>query len=138
MSSRRVVVTGMGALTPIGNNLDSYWNGLISGTSGCANITHFDASNFKTKFACELKGFDPANYFERKEYRRYDRFSQYALDAASEAINKSKIIESSLNNDRIGVIWGAGIGGLETFQNEVLNFSDGDGTPRFNPFMIPI
>jgi len=137
MSSRRVVVTGMGALTPIGNNLDSYWNGLISGTSGCANITHFDASNFKTKFACELKGFDPANYFERKEYRRYDRFSQYALVAASEAIKKSKIIESSLNNDRIGVIWGAGIGGLETFQNEVLNFSDGDGTPRFNPFMIP-
>ena len=137
MSSRRVVVTGMGALTPIGNNLNSYWNGLINGTSGSASITQFDASNFKTKFACELKGFDPADHFERKEYRRYDKFSQYGLVAASEAINDSKIVESSLNNDRIGVIWGAGIGGLETFQNEVLNFSDGDGTPRFNPFMIP-
>ena len=137
MSSRRVVVTGMGALTPIGNNLNSYWNGLISGTSGCASITQFDASNFKTKFACELKGFDPADHFERKEYRRYDKFSQYGIVAASEAIDDSKIIESNLNHDRIGVIWGAGIGGLETFQNEVLNFSDGDGTPRFNPFMIP-
>ena len=137
MTSRRVVVTGMGALTPIGNDLESYWNGLISGTSGCANITHFDASNFKTKFACELKGFDPADHFEKKEYRRYDRFSQYGIVAANEAINDSKLIESSPNYDRIGVIWGAGIGGLETFQNEVLNFADGDGTPRFNPFFIP-
>ncbi len=137
MTSRRVVVTGMGALTPIGSDLESYWNGLISGTSGCANITHFDASNFKTKFACELKGFDPADHFEKKEYRRYDRFSQYGIVAASEAINDSKLIDSSPNYDRIGVIWGAGIGGLETFQNEVLNFADGDGTPRFNPFFIP-
>ncbi len=137
MTSRRVVVTGMGALTPIGNDLESYWNGLISGTSGCSNITHFDASNFKTKFACELKGFDPADHFEKKEYRRYDRFSQYGIVAASEAINDAKLTESSPNYDRIGVIWGAGIGGLETFQNEVLNFADGDGTPRFNPFFIP-
>ena len=137
MTSRRVVVTGMGALTPIGNDLESYWNGLISGTSGCANITHFDATNFKTKFACELKGFDPADHFEKKEFRRYDRFSQYGIVAASEAINDSKLIESGPNYDRIGVIWGAGIGGLETFQNEVLNFADGDGTPRFNPFFIP-
>ena len=137
MTSRRVVVTGMGALTPIGNDLESYWNGRISGTSGCANITHFDATNFKTKFACELKGFDPADHFEKKEYRRYDRFSQYGIVAASEAINDSKLIDSSPNYDRIGVIWGAGIGGLETFQNEVLNFADGDGTPRFNPFFIP-
>mgnify|MGYP001176215942 FL=1 len=137
MTSRRVVVTGMGALTPIGNDLESYWNGLISGTSGCANITHFDASNFKTKFACELKGFDPADHFEKKEFRRYDRFSQYGIVAANEAINDSKLIDSSPNYDRIGVIWGAGIGGLETFQNEVLNFADGDGTPRFNPFFIP-
>ena len=137
MTSRRVVVTGMGALTPIGNDLESYWNGLISGTSGCASITHFDASNFKTKFACELKGFDPADHFEKKEFRRYDRFSQYGIVAASEAINDSKLIDSSPNYDRIGVIWGAGIGGLETFQNEVLNFADGDGTPRFNPFFIP-
>ena len=137
MTSRRVVVTGMGALTPIGNDLESYWNGLISGTSGSANITHFDASNFKTKFACELKGFDPADHFEKKEFRRYDRFSQYGIVAASEAIDDSKLIDSSPNYDRIGVIWGAGIGGLETFQNEVLNFADGDGTPRFNPFFIP-
>jgi len=137
MTSRRVVVTGMGALTPIGNDLDSYWNGLISGTSGCANITHFDTSNFKTKFACELKGFNPEDHFEKKEYRRYDRFSQYGIVAAKEAIDDSKLIESSPNYDRIGVIWGAGIGGLETFQNEVLNFADGDGTPRFNPFFIP-
>ena len=137
MTSRRVVVTGMGALTPIGNDLESYWNGLISGTSGCANITHFDATNFKTKFACELKGFDPADHFEKKEYRRYDRFSQYGIVAANEAIKDSKLVESSPNYDRIGVIWGAGIGGLETFQNEVLNFADGDGTPRFNPFFIP-
>ena len=100
MSSRRVVVTGMGALTPIGNNLNSYWNGLINGTSGCASITQFDASNFKTKFACELKGFDPADHFERKEYRRYDKFSQYGIVAASEAIDDSKIIDSSekINN----------------------------------------
>ena len=137
MTSRRVVVTGMGALTPIGNDLESYWNGLISGTSGCANITYFDASKFKTKFACEIKGFDPADHFEKKEFRRYDRFSQYGIVAASEAINDSKLIDSSPNYDRIGVIWGAGIGGLETFQNEVLNFADGDGTPRFNPFFIP-
>lgn len=137
MTSRRVVVTGMGALTPIGNDLDSYWNGLISGASGCANITYFDTSHFKTKFACELKGFDPADYFEKKEYRRYDRFSQYGIVAANEAISDSKLIKSSPNYDRIGVIWGAGIGGLETFQNEVLNFADGDGTPRFNPFFIP-
>ena len=137
MTSRRVVVTGMGALTPIGNDLDSYWNGLISGTSGCANITRFDASNFKTKFACELKGFNPEDHFEKKEYRRYDRFSQYGIVAANEAIGNSRLIDSSPNYDRIGVIWGAGIGGLETFQNEVLNFADGDGTPRFNPFFIP-
>lgn len=137
MTSRRVVVTGMGALTPIGNDLNSYWNGLISGTSGCSNITYFDASNFKTKFACEVKGFDPADHFEKKEFRRYDRFSQYGIVAASEAIKDSSLMESSPNFDRIGVIWGAGIGGLETFQNEVLNFADGDGTPRFNPFFIP-
>lgn len=137
MTSRRVVVTGMGALTPIGNDLNSYWNGLLSGTSGCSNITYFDTSNFKTKFACEVKGFDPADHFEKKEFRRYDRFSQYGIVAASEAIKDSSLMESSPNFDRIGVIWGAGIGGLETFQNEVLNFADGDGTPRFNPFFIP-
>ena len=137
MTLRRVVVTGMGALTPIGNDLDSYWNGLISGTSGCSEITHFDASEFKTKFACELKGFDPANHFEKKEFRRYDRFTQYGIVAASESVKDSRLLESNPNLDRIGVIWGSGIGGLETFQNEVLSFSEGNGTPRFNPFMIP-
>ena len=137
MTLRRVVVTGMGALTPIGNDLNSYWNGLISGTNGCAEITHFDASEFKTKFACELKGFDPANHFEKKEFRRYDRFTQYGIVAASESVKDSRLLESNPNFDRIGVIWGSGIGGLETFQNEVLNFSEGNGTPRFNPFMIP-
>ena len=137
MTLRRVVVTGMGALTPIGNDLNSYWNGLISGTNGCAEITHFDASEFKTKFACELKGFDPANHFEKKEFRRYDRFTQYGIVAASESVKDSRLLESNPNLDRVGVIWGSGIGGLETFQNEVLNFSEGNGTPRFNPFMIP-
>jgi 3-oxoacyl-[acyl-carrier-protein] synthase II len=137
MTLRRVVVTGMGALTPIGNDLDSYWNGLISGTNGCAEITHFDASEFKTKFACQLKGFDPANHFEKKEFRRYDRFTQYGIVAASESVKDSRLLESNPNLDRVGVIWGSGIGGLETFQNEVLNFSEGNGTPRFNPFMIP-
>ena len=137
MTLRRVVVTGMGALTPIGNDLNSYWNGLISGSSGCANITHFDASEFKTKFACELKGFDPADHFEKKEFRRYDRFTQYGIVAASESVKDSRLLESNPNLDRVGVIWGSGIGGLETFQNEVLNFSEGNGTPRFNPFMIP-
>ena len=137
MTLRRVVVTGMGALTPIGNDLNSYWNGLISGSSGCADITHFDASEFKTKFACELKGFNPADHFEKKEFRRYDRFTQYGIVAASESVKDSRLLESNPNFDRIGVIWGSGIGGLETFQNEVLNFSEGNGTPRFNPFMIP-
>ena len=137
MTLRRVVVTGMGALTPIGNDLNSYWNGLISGTNGCAEITHFDASEFKTKFACELKGFDPANHFEKKEFRRYDRFTQYGIVAASESVKDSRLLESNPNLDRVGVIWGSGIGGLETFQNEVLSFSEGNGTPRFNPFMIP-
>ena len=137
MNLRRVVVTGMGALTPIGNTLPQFWDGLISGTAGANNITHFDASKFKTKFACEIKGYDPLNFFDKKEVRRYDKFAQYALVVAKEAIEDAKLIESKVNNDRVGVIWGAGIGGLETFQNEVLNFAEGDGTPRFNPFFIP-
>ena len=137
MNLRRVVVTGMGALTPIGNTLHQFWDGLISGTSGSNNITHFDASKFKTKFACELKGYEPLDFFEKKEVRRYDKFAQYALVVAKEAIEDSQLIESKVNNDRVGVIWGAGIGGLETFQNEVLNFAEGDGTPRYNPFFIP-
>ncbi len=137
MNPKRVVVTGMGALTPIGNTLHQYWDGLISGTSGSANITYFDTTKFKTKFACEVKGYDPLDFFEKKEVRRYDKFTQYALVVAKEAVEDAKLIESKVNNDRVGVIWGAGIGGLETFQNEVLNFAEGDGTPRYNPFFIP-
>jgi 3-oxoacyl-[acyl-carrier-protein] synthase II len=137
MEPRRVVVTGLGALTPIGNTVPEYWEGLISGTSGAAPITYFDASKFKTKFACELKGFDPLNFMDRKEVRKNDRFAQYALVSSQEAIKDSGLELDKINKDRIGVIWGAGIGGLETFQNEVLNFASGDGTPRFNPFFIP-
>ena len=137
MKPRRVVVTGLGALTPIGNNISSFWQGLINGRSGAAPITYFDASKFKTHFACEIKNFDPLNHFDRKEARKYDRFAQYALVSTEEAIKDSKLDLEKIDKDRVGVIWGAGIGGLETFQNEVLNFASGDGTPRFNPFFIP-
>ena len=137
MEPRRVVVTGLGALTPIGNTLSEYWEGLISGKSGAAPITYFDASKFKTQFACELKGFDPLNFMDQKEVRKNDRFAQYALVSSQEAIEDSGLELDNIDKDRVGVIWGAGIGGLETFQNEVLNFASGDGTPRFNPFFIP-
>ena len=137
MKPRRVVITGLGALTPIGNTLPDYWEGLLSGVSGAAPISHFDASKFKTKFACELKGFDPLNFMDRKEVRKCDRFAQYALVATDEAIQDAGLDFDKEDKDRIGVIWGAGIGGLETFQNEVLNFASGDGSPRFNPFFIP-
>ena len=137
MKPRRVVVTGLGALTPIGKNIPSFWEGLINGRSGAAPITYFDVSKFKTQFACELKHFDPLDHFDRKEARKYDRFAQYALVSTKEAIEDSKLNLEKIDKDRIGVIWGAGIGGLETFQNEVLNFASGDGTPRFNPFFIP-
>ena len=137
MKSRRIVVTGLGALTPIGNSIDDYWNGLINGKSGAAPITYFDASKFKTQFACELKGFDPLNFFDRKDIRKYDRFTQYALVSTEEAIIDSGIDLENEDKDQIGVIWGSGIGGLETFQNEVIEFQKGDGTPRFNPFFIP-
>jgi len=137
MELKRVVVTGMGALTPIGNNLKEYWDGLIQGVSGAANITYFDASKFKTRFACELKNFDITNFYSRKDARKMDRFTQYAMVVADEALAHSEIDLDKEDRSRIGVIWGAGIGGLETFQNEVLNFADGDGSPRFNPFFIP-
>ena len=137
MKIRRVVVTGLGALTPIGNNIPEYWEGLKSGRSGSAPITYFDTEKFKTKFACEVKNFDPLDYFDRKEVRKLDRFAQYALVASDEAITDSGMVIDQLDKFRIGVIWGAGIGGLETFQDEVLNFAAGDGTPRFNPFFIP-
>ena len=117
MELRRVVVTGLGALTPIGNTLSDYWEGLLSGTSGAAPITYFDPALFKTKFACELKGFDPLDHFDRKEARKYDRFAQYALVAVDEALQDAKFPIETADKDRVGVIWGAGIGGLETFQN---------------------
>src|SRR6056300_109846 len=137
MQLKRVVVTGLGALTPIGNNVASYWEGLKSGKSGAGPITHFDNTHFKTKFACELKGYNAEDYFDRKEARKLDKFAQYAMLSADEAIADAALPLDSLDKFRVGVIWGAGIGGLETFQNEVLNFAAGDGTPRFNPFFIP-
>ncbi|OUR93174.1 beta-ketoacyl-[acyl-carrier-protein] synthase II [Flavobacteriales bacterium 34_180_T64] len=137
MELKRVVVTGLGALTPIGNTKDEYWDALISGKSGAAPITYFDTEKFKTKFACELKNFNPTDFLDRKLSRKMDRFAQYAMVASDEAIIDAKLDLDKVNKLRVGVIWGAGIGGLETFQNEVLNFSEGDGTPRFNPFFIP-
>ncbi len=137
MELKRVVVTGLGALTPIGNTKDDYWEGLISGKSGAAPITYYDTEKFKTKFACELKDFKVTDFIDRKESRRMDKFAQYAMVAADEAILDSKLDLDAVNKLRVGVIWGAGIGGLETFQQEVLNFASGDGTPRFNPFFIP-
>ena len=137
MELRRVVVTGLGALTPIGNSKEEYWNGLVSGKSGAAPITYFDTEKFKTKFACELKDFNATDFLDRKEARKMDRFTQYAMVASDEAIADSKLDLDKVNKLRVGVIWGAGIGGLETFQDEVLNFASGDGTPRFNPFFIP-
>ncbi|MBK5210098.1 MAG: beta-ketoacyl-ACP synthase II [Flavobacteriaceae bacterium] len=137
MEIKRVVVTGLGALTPIGNNVEQYWNGLVNGVSGAAPITYFDTTKFKTRFACELKNFDITQFFDRKEARKMDKFTQYAMVAADEAIVDSKLDLEKVDKNRVGVIWGAGIGGLETFQNEVLTFAEGDGTPRFNPFFIP-
>ena len=137
MELKRVVVTGLGALTPIGNNIEEYWEALVAGKSGGATITYFDTEKFKTKFACELKNFDPLDFFDRKEVRRLDRFAQYAIVASDEAIKDSGINLETVDKYRVGVILGAGSGGLETFQNEVLNFANGDGTPRFNPFFIP-
>ncbi|MEK6780479.1 MAG: beta-ketoacyl-ACP synthase II [Bacteroidota bacterium] len=137
MTFKRVVITGAGALTPIGNTLSEYWEGLRNGKSGAVPITKFDTTLFKTKFACELKGFDPVNFMDRKDARKLDPFAQYAMVAADEAILDSKLQLDSLNLDRIGVIWGSGIGGLLTFQEEMRSFAAGDGTPRFNPFFIP-
>ena len=137
MTLRRVVVTGLGALTPIGNDVMSYWDGLVSGKSGADHITYFDTSKFKTQFACELKGYDPLNHFERKEARKLDKFAQYALVCSEEAIQDSKLDIDSIDKTRVGVIWGSGIGGLETFQNEATAYAEGDGTPRYNPFFIP-
>ena len=137
MELKRVVVTGLGALTPIGNTLDEYWTALQEGKSGAATITQFDAALFKTQFACEVKNFNVNDHIDRKEARKLDQFSQYALVTAKEAVEDSQIMDSSPNLDRIGVIWGSGIGGLKTFQDEAKSFFAGDGTPRFNPFFIP-
>jgi 3-oxoacyl-[acyl-carrier-protein] synthase II len=137
MKLKRVVITGMGALTPIGNNLESYWQGLISGKSGAAPITRFDAEKFKTRFACEIKNYDVQEHFDRKEARKLDPFTQYAMIAADEAISDADLQIEKLDKYRVGVIWGAGIGGLETFQNQILDHASGDGTPKFNPFFIP-
>ena len=137
MQLKRVVVTGLGALTPIGNTLNEYWDGLRNGKSGAAPITRFDSSKFKTKFACEVKNFDIGNFMDRKEARKMDPFAQYAMVAVDEAIKDSNLPLTELNPNRVGVIWGSGIGGLLTFQEEVKSYAKGDGTPRFNPFFIP-
>lgn len=137
MELKRVVVTGLGAITPIGNTVAAYWDSLLNGRSGAAPIKQFDASLFKTQFACEVKDFNVEDFIDRKEARKLDQFSQYAMVSASEAMADSKLMESEPNLDRIGVIWGSGIGGLKTFQDEAQNFFAGDGTPKFNPFFIP-
>lgn len=137
MELKRVVVTGLGALTPIGNTVSEYWESLLQGKSGAAIIKQFDASLFKTHFACEVKDFVVTDFIDRKEARKLDQFSQYAIVSATEAMANSGLMDSNPNVDRIGVIWGSGIGGLKTFQDEAENFFSGDGTPRFNPFFIP-
>ncbi len=137
MQLKRVVVTGIGALTPLGNNTQDYWNGLLNGVSGANAITLFDATKFKTRFACELKGFDPLDYLEKKEARKLDRYTQIAVAASDEAVRDAGIDKETMNPDRIGVVFASGIGGLVSFQDEVINFAKGDGTPRFNPFFIP-
>ena len=137
MQLKRVVVTGIGALTPLGNNLTEYWDGLINGVSGAGMITQFDASKFRTKFACEVKGFDPTTFLDRKEARKIDRFAQFALGASDQALADAGLNKDNIDPDRTGVIFASGIGGIITFQNEVSDFARGDGTPRFNPFFIP-
>jgi len=137
MQARRIVVTGIGALTPIGNNVETYWNNLINGVSGADMITQFDASKFKTRFACEIKGFEPTEFMDRKEARKLDRFAQIALVASDQAVLDAGITKENVDHDRVGVIFASGIGGLTTFTEEVTNFVQGDGTPRFNPFFIP-
>ena len=137
MALKRVVVTGLGALTPLGNSVQEYWDGLIAGKSGADIITRFDASKFKTRFACEVKNFDPTSVIEKKEVRRQDPFLHYAMAAVEEAVKNASISAETVDVDRVGVIWASGIGGLKTFEEEVSAFAKGDGTPRFNPFFIP-
>ena len=137
MELKRVVVTGLGALTPLGKTVPEYWEGLINGVSGAGPITQFDCSKFKTRFACEVKDFEPTDYLERKEARKLDRFTQLALIASDEAVKDANITAENVNPDRVGVIFASGIGGIKTFQDDVMEFAKGDGTPRFNPFFIP-
>jgi 3-oxoacyl-[acyl-carrier-protein] synthase II len=137
MQLKRVVITGLGALTPIGNDVESFWQALLNGKSGAAPIKQFDSSLFKTQFACELKDFNIEDHMDRKEARKLDQFAQYALVSATQAVEDSKLLDSNPNKDRIGVVWGSGIGGIKTFQDEAQNFFAGDGTPRINPFFIP-
>ena len=137
MGKKRVVITGMGAITPIGNNLIEYTSALKNGLSGCEEIKSFDTTKFKTKFACEVKSYDPLDYFDRKESRKMDIFSQFGMIAAEEAIIHSEINLDKINKNRVGVIWGSGVGGIGTFQNELINFAENDKNPRFNPFFIP-
>jgi 3-oxoacyl-[acyl-carrier-protein] synthase II len=137
MELKRVVVTGMGALTPIGNTLDEYWKGLINGVSGADFITQFDASKFRTRFACEVKNFEPTQFLDKKEARKIDRFTQFALVVSDQAMLDAGLNKENINPDRIGVVFASGIGGITTFQDEVIEFAKGDGTPRFNPFFIP-
>ena len=137
MELKRVVVTGFGAITPIGNNAHEYWENLVKGVSGAAPITLFDSTNFKTKFACEVKNFNPLDHFEKKEAKKMDRNTQLGIVAAREAVSHSRIIEDNVDKDRVGVIWGSGIGGLETFETEVLGWANSNNIPRFNPFFIP-
>lgn len=137
MQLKRVVVTGLGAVTPLGNNVNDYWQGLINGVSGAAPITRFDASKFKTRFACEVKGFNPEDYFDKKEARKVDTYTHYGMAAAVQAIMDSGLDKEGVDRNEVGVIWGSGIGGLDTFQTETFAFAKGDGTPRFNPFFIP-
>ena len=137
MQLKRVVVTGLGALTPLGNNVQEYWNGLSNGVSGAGPITRFDADKFKTRFACEVKNFDPLDHIDRKEARKMDPYTHYAMVVAEEAVKDAGLTENGLDMDRIGVIWGSGIGGLRSFLDEAIDFARGDGTPRFSPFFIP-
>lgn len=137
MELKRVVVTGIGAITPVGNNANDYWNALLSGVSGAVDITLIDTEKFKTKFACEVKNFNPLDHFDRKEARKFDRYAQFGMVAAKEAVIDSGLDGKGLNGDRIGVIWASGIGGLRTFHDEVVAFTKGNGTPRYNPFFIP-
>lgn len=137
MNERRVVVTGLGGITPLGNNINDFWTNLIAGKSGAAPITRFDTSKFKTKFACEVKGYDPKQYFDVKEARKMDLFTQYAMVAATQAVEDSGMLSDKLNKRRVGVIWGSGNGGFLTFQEQVMEFAKGDGSPRFSPFFIP-